>query len=347
MRTFKNLIDDLGNRLNQDVSEAAILANVKRWINKGYLDFQSQYKWSWRASSARIQIVPIYEDGTIILNQGSRVVAGSGTSWTSTMSGRYFRVAGDDDFYKIISVASPTSLTIDKVFIGNSVSGVNYSIWQRFYSLPQRVSEVEEFFSRLSQRPIRINEFNCPFSEGSPVRYDLAGYDRSVSDYIVGTISGAVDTKTITGFGTLWLDNIEEGDDIIIGTVNYNVLSVDSDTQITLVQNLVVAATAGTSYIARKRERVRIEFDYAPDKKYNITCNFFQRSFDMINDNDEPEIPEKYRDVIILAAIPIQYQQMFVKQGQQYEVNAYRIYLDRVRQIIAEQENESEGGWKW
>lgn len=75
--------------------------------------------------------------------------------------------------------------------------------------------------------------------------------------YTTGTVTILVGTPTIvTGSGTSWLANLKAGDYIKTGAGNintlatwYQILTVDSDTQLTLTS--AAAAVAGSAYVAR------------------------------------------------------------------------------------------------
>lgn len=64
-----------------------------------------------------------YTTGTIttLANEGT-AVTGSSTSWTSAMTGRYFRIDDDGEWYKINTVGSTTSITLDSEYQGVAIS---------------------------------------------------------------------------------------------------------------------------------------------------------------------------------------------------------------------------------
>ena len=72
-----------------------------------------------------------YTAGTITtLANGDTSVTGSGTSWTSSMVGRYFKINDNGQWYKISAVGSTTTLTLASEYQGSSISGgsENYTI---------------------------------------------------------------------------------------------------------------------------------------------------------------------------------------------------------------------------
>ena len=91
--------------------------------------------------------------------------------------------------------------------------------------------------------------------------YDFSSkrYDILTPVYTTGTIEVQAGTPTILrGDGTLWLANLKVGDFVKIGAAGihtgstwYEVLTVDSDTQITLT-TAAPATAAGTAYVGRQ-----------------------------------------------------------------------------------------------
>jgi len=75
-----------------------------------------------------------YTTGTVSVTNGSKVVTGSGTDFSSNVSaGDYFRIDGDGTgsasvWYKIDSVDSATQITLETAYAGTTQSGVEYTI---------------------------------------------------------------------------------------------------------------------------------------------------------------------------------------------------------------------------
>ncbi len=64
-----------------------------------------------------------YTTGTIttLANLGT-AVTGSGTTWTSAMIGRYFRIDTDGEWYDITAVGSATTLTLGRAYQGTAIA---------------------------------------------------------------------------------------------------------------------------------------------------------------------------------------------------------------------------------
>lgn len=82
-----------------------------------------------------------YTTGAVALTNGSAVMTGTGTAFTSAMVGRWFSVAsptGDGLWYRVQSADSPTQITLDQYYEGNSISGAAYQISEAF-NLPEEM----------------------------------------------------------------------------------------------------------------------------------------------------------------------------------------------------------------
>ncbi len=78
-----------------------------------------------------------YVTGTISLTQGAAGVSGAGSSWTSSLEGRFLQPTGGKYWYEVKSVIGVTSLSLVNYFQEASLSGVAYAIAE----LPRLPSE--------------------------------------------------------------------------------------------------------------------------------------------------------------------------------------------------------------
>ena len=71
-----------------------------------------------------------YSTGSVAVVQDSTTVTGTGTTFTSSMVGRTFRLTGESDpyDYKIASYTSGTVISLEEPMVGLSVSGASYLI---------------------------------------------------------------------------------------------------------------------------------------------------------------------------------------------------------------------------
>lgn len=112
-------------------------------INLAHEAILNDRQWKALEAFTTIRTVARYSTGTVSLTDGSAVVTGSGTTFSSAMVGRQFRLYdGAEDVYTVAAYTSATQITLDRTFAGDDVSGVAYSIAQFEYSLPQAVRQI-------------------------------------------------------------------------------------------------------------------------------------------------------------------------------------------------------------
>jgi len=81
-----------------------------------------------------------YTTGTITVTNNSASVVGLSTSWTSAMVGRYLEVIADGSWYKISSVESATTLTLENVYQGTTAATQSYIIGES-PEIPEQMHE--------------------------------------------------------------------------------------------------------------------------------------------------------------------------------------------------------------
>lgn len=110
------------------------------WILDRYQSILDQLEWERLEQTIAVQAVGEYATGTVTVTVGSNAVTGAGTAWTSSMSGWYFRLPGDDAYYAFTYV-SATSGTLDRSYDGNqnTGSGLSYQLDQAVFALPSSV----------------------------------------------------------------------------------------------------------------------------------------------------------------------------------------------------------------
>lgn len=88
-----------------------------------------------------------YITGNISVTSGSAAVTGSGTTFTAAMVGRYLKLdSGDGMWYKIQSFTNTTSITLENVYEGSSLSGQTYKIAEIF-ALPEEMQILPVYYA--------------------------------------------------------------------------------------------------------------------------------------------------------------------------------------------------------
>lgn len=126
---YKQKIDTLAN---PDLATINLIECINETIRKIFevraLPYQN--------SRTVITTLGSYAEGTVALTNGSSTVTGTGTTWTSDMVGSVFAIQSLNSPYRISSVESTTSITLDANWSGESISGEGYVIAQDRYDLP-------------------------------------------------------------------------------------------------------------------------------------------------------------------------------------------------------------------
>ena len=254
-----------------------------------------------------ITTVAPYETGTVTVTNNSKTVTGLGTTFTSAMVGRKFRNASENAYYRIAAYVSATEITLEVVYQGTTAATQTYSIYKDEYKLPadcdtyKILRQIENARSMISLEATAFDIYEpAPEATGSPAFEIMIGTRLDV--YTTGTISGTINTSVITGVGTAWtsVEGLGKGSKITIGSYVYTVKSVDTALQITIYETQVVTSAALTTY-SLSLDNMILQFFNIPDAIENIYFRYQRTAFPLINDQDVPDLPDKYHWVLVHA----------------------------------------------
>lgn len=301
-----------------DAQSVADKAKALRRINGIRADIVSRFSGRW-ASLYRegwLPLVAVYSTGTVAVTVDSRTVTGSSTVWTSAMVGRKF-LGPDNMYYKIAAVASNTSLTLTEPYQSATVaSGGAYQIWKDEYTLYPDVFSLIDFVNYIE--PNQMREYTNkqsrslqprPTANETPRYYQIIGR-KNLANYSTGTISGTINTRTITGSGTSWIDNLLPGSKILVTVSNteycYHVDTVDSDTQVTVREYVAATISAGTSYTGRSHNALVVKF-LNPSSQTMVNYAYYSKVYPLVSDNDEDWLLELYPHLVINGVLQWDY----------------------------------------
>lgn len=255
-----------------------------------------------------IRTIENYTTGTCTITLDSRTVTfGGSTSITALMEGRYFQPQNSKNWYRIRRRVSSTEVTLYSAVKEDNASSRTFTIWNRFYYFPSEVRKVLEFGSWINDGIIRersihhVRDLNSDVSNiGEPEEFLMLGSNQFESSYTTGTVSLSKDDDLVTGTGTAWLNNVEEGDLFIVGEDRYHVKRVESDTRIRLLNFSRAAVPSGTTYEIRKENNLGFQLFLNPNDTYILPYTYVKRVYDMVNeDEDYPEVPEEFDPAIL------------------------------------------------
>ncbi|MEM2124986.1 MAG: hypothetical protein QXQ53_01150 [Candidatus Methanosuratincola sp.] len=137
--------------------------------------------WACLETIETIHTVAPYTTGTASVNS-SGVVTGIGTSWSPSMEGSFMRIHYSDAFFRIASVSSPTSLTLEG-WTGETTSSAPYTIFKTLYTLPSTISHIKSINYNLSLLKRDIQDLNAfdpsRLISGEPLWWAYHGTDSS------------------------------------------------------------------------------------------------------------------------------------------------------------------------
>lgn len=104
---------------------------ARRWVRDRYRSICENYLWSFKLAQGQFGTNDAYSTGTATLTNASTTVTGSGTTWTSAMTGRQFKVR---NFVYTFTYVSATSGTLDKAWLNATASAQVYSIVNAYFA---------------------------------------------------------------------------------------------------------------------------------------------------------------------------------------------------------------------
>ena len=322
-------------KLDQQLSNGETLKqHLLRGFNLYNKDFNNRFLWPWRWKDTSLQTIPNYTTGTVTVTKDSRTVTVVNGTPTSSMVGRILKLTRDTEMYEIV-VVSGQDFILSQPYIGDSGSGLGYLVWQKYYLLDPDVPYIKHIriapypygVSPLTRKDLDLSFING-YNAGYPEAWALAGIDRSISTYSTGTITVTKDSRTLTGSDTIFIGNVFGGSKIVAGSNNYNIETIDTNTQITMIQNALSSVVTINTRI-ESTKRTRIMFSSTPDPAINLYIWYPKKQYNLLNDNDETELWEGMEHVLTDVLYGYFLEKLTDSQG---AFNWLKIYRDESRE---------------
>lgn len=111
-------------------SEVCPILLAQRWVRNRYRKICERTLWSFKLGRGTFGTPTAYSTGTVTMTNASATVAGSGTTFTSSMVGRQLKVSGF--VFTITAYASATSVIVDQSWLGATTASLTYTICQAY-----------------------------------------------------------------------------------------------------------------------------------------------------------------------------------------------------------------------
>jgi hypothetical protein len=114
------------------------------------------------------------------------------------------------------------------------------------------ISRVDSFLAPANTSvALGISEKTYGFAESGSI--NTSDYNLAINSVLTGTLTATNGSATVTGVGTLFTTQVEFGDFLTLGGVQYKVLSVASNTSLTLVSNFAGTTSSSLTSVASLR----------------------------------------------------------------------------------------------
>lgn len=299
---------------NTNSNISTVSARITREINRVCEEIWNGFRWSFRWRNYRIATDVDVTTGTLTLTNASRTITGSGTSFLSSYVGWHIYFPQDSilNWYKINHYTSSTQVELDVPYQGTSGSGKTYVLRHFDYVLPTEPWDIGSVAVTNNCKIIPILEpysidviGPAPINNGVPEAVAIYSSDLNATTYSTGSITGTINTNTITGTSTFWLDNAFPGDTVTIGSYSYRIRSVDSNSQITLYNAQQVTSGSASYTITRQFGRVmRIMWPAA--YAFTLDIRALRLYQPMVNNNDTNELFYRCSNAIALKVAALE-----------------------------------------
>ena len=304
------MVTRLAARTNKNSSDTAVKARLINQINDAAQEKWDEHDWSFRNRTYQLPLTADVTSGTMTATNGSQTVTASGTPFVSAAhTGGWIRFNADaiPSWYQIRSVDSTSSVTLETPYQGTTGGSKAYVLKRTEYKLASEIWDLSSVAVSFNERPLTVSidgGLTVPRNDsgGSPDEVVLQETDVLGSTYSTGTVTGTINTDTLTGVGTAWLTNVTEGDRITIGSYTYTIYRVVSDTSIRLYNALRLAASASTYTISTKFRRI-LKVEPSADQAYVLTVRGRRKYAPLVNDLDQNEFTERYWSPLLESSV--------------------------------------------
>lgn len=287
-------------------SQTSLIQFACQWaLNRVSQEFEFPY---YLNSKGSVTTTAPYSTGKATCANGSASIIGSGTTWVSSMVGLKIQLQGDNAHYYILSVNSPTSITLAVPYQGVSASLATYNIYQDEYPLASDVQsyntmiQIQNSIPMVDLPPSRFDQdFPTQQSFDSPYLNMMEG--TQLITYNTGTVSVTNLGTTVTGVGTNWLSVPALGrmTNIIINGNRYTVQSVQSSTSLTIYEQ-INGTVAGSTYSLLLRNYMVQVFPLPSDVE-SLYYRYYRMPDIMYNTYDVPDLPNDWHWILVWGAL--------------------------------------------
>jgi len=113
-------------------------------------------RWSWLLKRGQFLVPDVYDTGTVAVTNNSTAVVGTGTTFTSAMAGRQFRISGSP-IYTIATYTDATHIVLDDEYGGDTDAAASYEIYQCYFEAPTDFHSFVTVFDPSTDQRLSLN----------------------------------------------------------------------------------------------------------------------------------------------------------------------------------------------
>ncbi len=214
----------LRRQILRDIPANADLGDMFAIINDAQEEFQLSKPWNFYQKKSTITLITPYNTGTVTVTEDSTTVTGSGTTWTSAMTGRQIKFEAQSAVYDVTYV-STTELTLDRNYTEDTEAGKDYSIYQSIYDLPTDFNRMIHLQNArtsqfLDSVPLRDQLYDVAASVNTTDSRAYALWGQNAALRQIRLLYGPLEADVLSVFymrTTANVDNIDDALDVPIG----------------------------------------------------------------------------------------------------------------------------------
>jgi hypothetical protein len=331
MFLYSDLVSEVKRRATKDQSGTTFDTAVKNIINTSLFRLSREAAWRPIRRIQTFATVTSYTTGSgaVAVTKNSATVTVTGATFLTddVQIGRYIKISGSGTYYKIATITGETTLTLDKVYDGDTDTDTTYSILpQMEYNLPIQASHRMFLWHREFGSPYQMtfltdqSFYSAGIDDtdtGTPTHYRMWGEDmvkeQLLADSViaVASSSGSDTTQKVTVYGIV--SGYPDYEQITVGSsgsksfssVERVVKDSSSLGRITVTANSAKATvavlpvgdtTAGILY--RK-----VQLYPLPSTAFDIKCQYYKIPYRLVNDYDVHELGQDFDEALILLSV--------------------------------------------
>jgi hypothetical protein len=342
VRTFADIVAAVREELGIGANDTTLINRIKRDINMVYREVAAEKDWWWLQGNTTLQLPAYISTGTVSVSQNSANIVFSSAPGPSQTGKYFSINGNSDIYKIESHAAGSVNAKLSEVYTGSTDTDATYKLWTDRIPLPTNCRETIAVWHGSNRKPLsaigkqdyrRVVTAN-PKAEGKPSVYstgdsvDPADLSSISSLPAVSTRASAGVVKTLVFASSLPADVVtafNNGEplrwkvsganhpsyngDILVSSISTTTNSNDTITYTGKAehQESTISDSGITIYqidqeAEYNRYRELFLYPFLTTTKILLHVDYVKEVFPLENDDDEPELPVEYRQLLVYGA---------------------------------------------